>query len=104
MKKILFLHGFFATGSCPMARALKEAFEGTAVVLTPDLPLHPKEALTEIRSIIDREQPDLLLGNSCGSFLAQMLAPVVGIPLGKQHFKMSGLSLAPFGKDVELGF
>ena len=36
MKKILFLHGFFATGSCPMARALKEAFEGTAVVLTPD--------------------------------------------------------------------
>ncbi len=28
MKKILFLHGFFATGSCPMARALKEAFEG----------------------------------------------------------------------------
>ena len=80
MKKILFLHGFFATGSCPMARALKEAFEGTAVVLTPDLPLHPKEALKEIRSIIDREQPDLLLGNSCGSFLAQMLAPVVGIP------------------------
>lgn len=47
MKKILFLHGFFATGSCPMARALKEAFEGTAVVLTPDLPLHPKEALKE---------------------------------------------------------
>ena len=61
MKKILFLHGFFATGSCPMARALKEAFEGTAVVLTPDLPLHPKEALKEIRSIIDREQPDLHL-------------------------------------------
>ena len=73
MKKILFLHGFFATGSCPMARALKEAFEETAVVLTPDLPLHPKEALKEIRFIIDREQPDLLLGNSCGSFLAQKM-------------------------------
>ena len=91
MKKILFLHGFFATGSCPMARALKEAFEGTAVVLTPDLPLHPKEALKEIRSIIDREQPDLLIGNSCGSFLAQMLAPVVGIPalLGNPYFMMT---------------
>ncbi len=47
MKKILFLHGFFATGSCPMARALKEAFEGTAVGLTHDLPLYPKEALKE---------------------------------------------------------
>ena len=74
-----------------MARALKETFEGTAVVLTPDLPLHPKEALKEIRSIIDREQPDLLLGNSCGSFLAQMLAPVVGIPalLGNPYFMMT---------------
>ena len=45
MKKILFLHGFFATGSCLMARALREAFDGQAVVLAPDLPLHPKEAL-----------------------------------------------------------
>ena len=90
-KKILFLHGFFATGSCAMAKALREAFEGSAVVLTPDLPLHPKEALKEIRSIIDREHPDLLLGNSCGAFLAQMLAPVVGIPalLGNPHFKMT---------------
>ena len=50
MKKILFLHGFFATGSCPMAKALKEAFEEAAVVLTPDLPLHPKKALNEIRT------------------------------------------------------
>lgn len=48
MKKILFLHGFFATGNCPMANAMREAFEGSAVVLTPDLPLHPKEALKEI--------------------------------------------------------
>lgn len=29
---------------------------------------------------------------------------LIGIPWGKQHFKMAGLSLAPFGKDVELGF
>ena len=72
MKKILFLHGFFATGSCPMANAMREAFEGAAVVLTPDLPLHPKEALKEIRSIIDKEHPDLLVGNSCGAFIARL--------------------------------
>lgn len=29
---------------------------------------------------------------------------IIGIPWGKQHFKKAGLSLAPFGKDVELGF
>ena len=92
MKKILFLHGFFASGSCPMAMALKEAFDGQTIVITPDLPLHPQEALRYIRTLIDKEKPDLLLGNSCGSFLAQMLAPVVGIPalLGNPHFKMTG--------------
>ena len=47
MKKILFLHGFFATGSCQMAKVLIEALKGTAMVLTPDLPLHPKKALKE---------------------------------------------------------
>lgn len=26
---------------------------------------------------------------------------IIGIPFGKQHFKMAELSLAPFGKDVE---
>ena len=92
MKKILFLHGFFASGSCPMAMVLKEAFNGQTIVITPDLPLHPQEALRYIRTLIDKEKPDLLLGNSCGSFLAQMLAPVVGIPalLGNPHFKMTG--------------
>ena len=91
MNKILFLHGFFATGSCPMATSLKEAFLGQAIVLTPDLPLHPKEALTYIQMLIDKEKPDLLIGNSCGAFLAQMIASVAGIPalLGNPHFKMT---------------
>lgn len=29
---------------------------------------------------------------------------IIGIPWGKQHFKMAGLALAPFGKNVNLGF
>lgn len=100
MKKILFLHGFFATGSCPMAWALKEALEGRATVLTPDLPLHPKEALRQLRLIIDQEQPDLLVGNSCGAFLAQMLAPIVGIPalLGNPHFEMTSFLKTRIGE------
>ena len=43
MMKIL--HGFFASGQCVPAVALKEALEGKAEVLTPDLPMHPKEAI-----------------------------------------------------------
>ena len=91
MKKILFLHGFFASGQCTPARALCEAFEGRASVLTPDLPQHPREALEVIRSLCEQERPDLLIGNSCGAFYAQMLAPVLGIPalLGNPHFRMT---------------
>ena len=31
-----------------------------------------------------------------------MAITIIGIPFAKQHFKMAGLSLAPFGTDVEL--
>ena len=91
MKKMLFLHGFYASGQCVPAVALKEAFDGEADVITPDLPMHPKEALRFIRGLIDSEKPDLLIGNSCGSFYAQMVAPVVGVPalLGNPHFQMT---------------
>ena len=91
MKKILFLHGFFASGQCVPAQALRESFKDRAEVLTPDLPIHPKEALRVIRELIDSEKPDLLIGNSCGSFYAQMVAPVAGIPalLGNPHFQMT---------------
>lgn len=91
MKKIIFVHGFFASGNCIPAVALKEALEGRFEVLTPDLPMRPMEALEFLHALCDKEQPDLLVGNSCGSFLAQMLAPVVGVPalLGNPHFEMT---------------
>ena len=102
MRKILFLHGFFASGQCVPAMALRDAFKGRAEVITPDLPMHPKEAINLIRELIDKEESErlrvgerisgiLLVGNSCGSFYAQMLASERGIPtlLGNPHFKMT---------------
>ena len=91
MKKILFLHGFYASGQCVPAVALREAFAGKADVLTPDLPMHPNEALAFIRELIDSEKPDLLIGNSCGAFYAQMIASTRQLPalLGNPHFRMS---------------
>ena len=100
MKTILFLHGFFASGSCIPAIALHEAFEGRVRVITPDLPIHPKEALTFIHQLCDKEKPDLLVGNSNGSFLAQIIAPVVGIPalLGNPHLEMTEFLKPRIGK------
>ena len=89
--KILFLHGFFASGSCIPAQALKQAFAGKAEVLTPDLTLHPREALTFITSLCERERPNVLVGNSNGSFLGQIVASRLRIPalLGNPHFEMT---------------
>lgn len=91
MKTILFLHGFFASGSCEPANVLKGVFADKVRILTPDLPLHPKEALELILNICEKEKPDLIVGNSCGSFLAQIIAPIAGIPalLSNPHFKMT---------------
>ena len=89
--KILFLHGFYASGQCVPAEALRNTFEGKAEVLTPDLPIHPKEAVSYIRDLIGQVKPNMLVGNSCGSFYAQMIAPTLGLPalLGNPHFKMT---------------
>ena len=98
--KILFLHGFFASGGCVPALALRDALADKAEVLTPDLPTHPRLALEQIRALCDRERPDLLVGNSCGSFYAQMLAPVIGVPalLGNPHFRMSAFLAERIGE------
>lgn len=90
-KKILFLHGFYASGQCVPAVALRESFVGCAEVMTPDIPMHPKDAMQFILELCRREHPDVLVGNSCGSFYAQMIAPSLGIPalLGNPHFQMT---------------
>ena len=89
--KILFLHGFFASGSCIPAQTLKQAFVGKAEVLTPDLPLHPKKALAFIENICQQEKPCVLVGNSNGAFLAQIAASRLGLPalLGNPYLEMT---------------
>ncbi len=91
MKKILFLHGFFASGQCVPAVALRRCFMGRAEVFTPDLPAHPAEALLMAREQAVREHVDMLIGNSCGAFYAQMLAAETGLKalLGNPHFQMT---------------
>lgn len=89
--KVLFLHGFFASGSCMPAQTLRQVFVGKAEVLTPDLPLHPNEALEFIECICQQEKPCVLVGNSNGAFLAQIIASRLRLPalLGNPHFEMT---------------
>ena len=88
---VLFLHGFFASGACIPAQALRESLHGVADVLSPDLPLHPAEALRFIRQICLDRHPAVLVGNSAGSFLAQQVAAEFSLPavLGNPYFLMT---------------
>lgn len=99
IKKILFLHGFFASGSCIPAQALRQAFASKAEVLTPDLPLHPKEALAFIEDICQQENPCVLVGNSNGAFLAQIVASRLGLPvlLGNPYLEMTRFLIERIG-------
>lgn len=101
MKKAIFLHGFYASGSCSMAIALRDALKGEVEVLTPDLPLHPLETLAFMRELCAKVHPDMLVGNSNGAFLAQMLATELQIPalLGNPHLKMSEFVCARIGEN-----
>ncbi len=46
-----------------------------------------------------------LLACLCHIFFGILLCiTIIGIPWGKQHLKMAGLALAPFGKEVNLKF
>ena len=100
VRKILFLHGFFASGACAPAIALKEYFDGKATVLAPDLPPHPQQALDLIQRVCDQERPDILVGNSNGSFLAQIAASKNNIPalLGNPHLEMTSFLIERIGK------
>ena len=98
-QKILFLHGFFASGTCIPALALKEYFSGKATVLSPDLPLHPQEAIDFIQRLCNQEKPNILVGNSNGSFMAQIVASKNNIPalLGNPHFEMTSFLMERIG-------
>lgn len=91
MDKILFLHGFFASGSCIPAQALKNILGTRFEIITPDLSIHPQKAMQQIYHICADKQPQMLVGNSCGAFYAQIAAAEIGIPalLGNPHFQMT---------------
>ncbi len=72
--KLLYLHGFTASGQCEIANELRSCLDGIAEVIAPDLPLYPEDAMELVRNICEEQNPEIVVGSSCGAFYAQMLA------------------------------
>ena len=70
--KILFIHGLASSGAYKMASSLRILLRPCEVI-SPDVPIDPREALALLRGICDRESPDLVVGLSLGGFWAQKL-------------------------------
>lgn len=71
-KKVLYVHGFASSGQSGTAARIR-AMLPQAEVLSPDLPIHPKEALELLRRLCDEERPSLIVGSSMGGMYAETL-------------------------------
>ena len=84
MKKILYLHGFGSSGASGTVELLRKAFwrkdaAHRAVVVAPDIPPDPLEAMSAIEALAYDEMPDIVVGTSMGGMYAQMLHGFVRI-------------------------
>lgn len=77
-KKILYLHGFASSGSSGTVAMLRREYwerrtSGKAAVVAPDIPVDPAEALPMLKTLAEKENPDLIIGTSMGAMYAQQL-------------------------------
>ena len=75
MTKILFIHGLASSGLYKTADTLRILLKPCSVI-SPDVPIEPREALAMLQGIADNERPDLVVGLSLGGFWAQQLRGV----------------------------
>ena len=70
--KILYIHGLSSSGASSTAQKLRENLPDFNV-LSPDLPIHPDEALALLHSVCEAEKPQILIGTSMGGMFAQQI-------------------------------
>ena len=90
----MYVHGFASSGSSGTVMTLRRHMTGWRVV-APDLPVDPFEALRLLRDMVEREQPDIVVGTSMGGMYTQQLWGVPRIVVNPS-FEMSRSLL--FGK------
>ena len=71
-KKVMYVHGFGSSGQSGTVTRIREVLPN-AMVIVPDLPVRPEEAMTLLHEVCEREQPDLIIGTSMGGMYAEML-------------------------------
>ena len=71
-KKILYVHGFASSGATGTAKSIRQLLP-KADVVSPDIPIDPKEAIEFLHETCEREKPDLIIGTSMGGMYTELL-------------------------------
>lgn len=69
---IVYFHGFGSSGSSGTVESLRKMLPN-AMVVAPDIPIDPLEALPYLRQYCQDLQPDLIIGTSMGGMYAQQM-------------------------------
>ena len=109
MHTILYIHGFSSSGLSGTPQMLRQLLyrQGVSVV-SPDVPVMPAEAMPFLRTLVEQERPDLIIGTSMGAFYAEQLRGVPRI-LVNPSFQMArfltfrGMGRVPFANRREDG-
>jgi len=72
MQKIVYLHGLGSSGATQTADYLRNKLPEVKVI-SPDIPLHPGEALKMLHQLCDNVRPDIIVGTSMGAMYAQQM-------------------------------
>ena len=74
MKNIVYFHGLSSSGNSGTGKHLKQLFPNENV-MTPDIPLNPKDALPYLKNLISKLDPDqtIIVGTSMGGMYAQQM-------------------------------
>ena len=73
---ILYIHGFKSSGNARKAQILKKKFEN---VISPNVPISPKEAIIFLEKVIKKNNIALIIGSSLGGFYAFTLFKKFGV-------------------------
>ena len=70
--KLIYLHGFGSSHASGTVETLRRELPNDEVV-APDIPVDPAEALSYLKELCEKEQPDMIVGTSMGGMYAQQM-------------------------------
>lgn len=72
LMKLIYFHGFASSGASGTVELLRKALP-SGEIIAPDIPVDALEALPMLRELVEKEQPDVIVGTSMGGMYAQLM-------------------------------